>query len=123
MKKWIALLLLAAPALASAEAYSTTEIVKFVVGCMADNGGETEENLYTCACRFDSISSKFSFEDYDSAVMFERYEDMPGKRGAMLRDNEEGVALKARLKQARKEAAAQCPRVIRIEREPPAEGK
>jgi len=123
MKQLFGLILIAMPALAGAEPYGTTEIVKFVVGCMADNGGETEENLYTCACRFDKISSQFTFEEFDSALMFERYKDMPGKRGAMVRDNEEGRVLTTRLKKAREEAAAQCPRVVRIEREPPAERK
>jgi hypothetical protein len=123
MRTLIVLLVFALPATAATEGYPTTEIVKFVVGCMADNGGQTEENLYMCTCRFDSISSKFSFEDYDNALMFERYRDMPGKRGGIVRDNEEGRVLTNKMRQAREEAAAQCPRVVRIEREPPADRK
>ena len=55
--------------------------------------------------------------------MFARYRDLPGKGGAMLRDSEVGAALKARLRKAQEEAAAQCPRVVRVERPPPAESK
>ena len=121
MRIWMTLFLLTLPTVAAAEGYPTTEIVKFVVGCMADNGGQTEENLYTCACRFDSISSQFTFEEYDNAVVFERYANMPGKRGGLFRDSEQGDKLKARLRKAREEAAKQCPTVVRIEREPPAD--
>lgn len=121
MRILMVLLLLVLPKVAAAESYPTTEIVKFVVGCMADNGGQTEENLYMCACRFDSISSKFTFEEYDTAVVFERYTNMPGKRGGLFRDSEQGEKLKVRLKKAREEAAGQCPAVVRIEREPPAD--
>ena len=118
MPRWIVLFLLVCPMGAMAEAYRTTEIVKFVVSCMAENGGQTDENLYTCACRFDSISAKFTFEEYDSAVMFERYRDLSGKGGAMIRDSEVGSALKARLKKARAEATAECPKVLSVERPP-----
>jgi hypothetical protein len=118
MQRWIVLFLLATPAMASADAYPTTEIVKFVVSCMAENGGQTDENLYTCACRFDSINSKFTFEEYDAAVTYERYRDLPGKQGGLFRDSEDGDVLKARLKKAREDAAAQCPRVVKVERPP-----
>jgi hypothetical protein len=118
MQRWFALFLLLTPAIAMADTYPTTEIVKFVVSCMAENGGHSDENLYTCACRFDSISSKFTFEEYDTAVTYERYRDMPGKQGGLFRDSERGDALKARLKKAREEAAAQCPRVVKVERPP-----
>ena len=121
MRILMVLLLLVLSKVATAEGYPTTEIVKFVVGCMADNGGQTEENLYTCACRLDSISAKFTFDEYDSAVLFERYANMPGKRGGLFRDSEQGEKLKARLKSAREEAAKQCPVVVRLEREPPAD--
>jgi hypothetical protein len=120
MRQWIVLFLFAAPAVAAADAFPTTEVVKFVVSCMAENGGQTDENLYTCACRFDSVSSKFTFDEYDSAVTYERYRDMPGKQGSLFRDSEEGDSLKARLRKAREEAAVQCPRVIRVERPAPA---
>jgi hypothetical protein len=118
MQRWIVLFFLATPAVAGADAYPTTEIVKFVVTCMAESGGQTDENLYTCACRFDSINSKFTFEEYDAAVTYERYRDLPGKQGGLFRDSEEGDALKVRLKKAREEAAAQCPRVVKVERPP-----
>jgi hypothetical protein len=118
MQRWIVLFFLATPAVANADAYPTTETVKFVVTCMAENGGQTDENLYTCACRFDSISSKFTFEEYDAAVTYERYRDLPGKQGGLFRDSEEGDTLRARLKKVREDAAAQCPRVVKVERPP-----
>ena len=118
MQRWIALIILALPVAARGDAYPTTEIVKFAVTCMAENGGQTEENLYTCACRFDSISSKLTFDEYDAAVTYERNRDIPGKKGGVFRDPAEAGVLRDKLKKVREEAAAQCPRVVRVERPP-----
>lgn len=118
MQRWIVLFLLATPAVANADAFPTTEIVKFVVSCMAENGGQTDENLYTCACRFDSVNSKVTFAEYELAVTYERNRDVPGKKAGLFRDSEEGAELGSRLKKAREEAAAQCPRVVKVERPP-----
>lgn len=118
MRRLTGLLLLAMPVIAHADVYPTTEVVKYVVTCMAENGGQTDENLYTCACRFDSINSSLTFAEYDSAVTYERYRDLPGKQGGLFRDPEEAGVLKDKLKKARSEAEAHCPRVIRVERPP-----
>ncbi|MBI2994858.1 MAG: hypothetical protein HYY48_11895 [Gammaproteobacteria bacterium] len=102
-----------------AEDYPTQDTVEMVVLCMSDIGGQSEENLYTCACRHDVIKAKMTFRDYENASLVERYQSMPGKKGQLFRDFKDGEKLFERLKAARKEATAQCPEVKRIVREPP----
>ena len=50
---------------ATANEYPTIEAVRHVVTCMAENGGQTEETLYACACRLDLIKSAFTFEEFE----------------------------------------------------------
>ena len=111
------LLLLALPA--AAEDYPTQDTVEMVIMCMFDLGAQNEQNLYTCVCRHDLIKSRLSFKDYENARLVERYRDMPGKKGQIFRDDKEGEKLLEVLEGARKDAAAQCPQVKHIEREPP----
>jgi len=98
-----------------ADDYPTMESVRYVLDCMAELGGETEEHLYTCTCRHDHIAANMPFEKYEQATFFERYNKMPGKRGGLVRDNEEGPGLREQLKQVKIDAAANCPVVKHIE--------
>lgn len=100
-----------------ADDYPTFEIVKQVVGCMAEIGGQSEETLYTCACRHDVMATRMTFREYEQADLFGRYREMPGKRGALFRDSKNGDALIEKLEAARKEAQAQCPLVKHIGRD------
>jgi hypothetical protein len=111
----LATLLLPVSAAYAADDYSTLETVRYVVGCMAENGGNTEENLYACTCRFDHIAAAMPFKEYEQAQLYERYRDMPGKRGGLFRNSEAGDKLKAKLAKVRKEADQQCPLVKHIE--------
>lgn len=104
---------------ARAEGYPTQDTVEMVILCMSDIGGQSEENLYTCACRHDVIKSRMAFRDYENASLVERYESMPGKRGQLFRDFQDGEKLLGQLLAARKDAVAQCPEVKRIVRQPP----
>lgn len=100
-----------------AEDYPTRETVQMVVSCMFENGGQTEENLYACACRHDIITSQMTFADYEQATVFERYRDLPGEKGQVFRDAKEGEQLLRKLADARKQGLAQCPLVKRVNRE------
>jgi len=57
---------------ASANDFPTIEAVRFVVNCMVDNGGQNEENLYACTCRFDAMSSEISFNEYEQVAVYIR---------------------------------------------------
>ena len=102
------------PGLVSAANYPTLETVRYVVGCMADLGAQTDENLYTCACRLDVISEKMTFVDYDDGVTFERNQGMAGKKGQFFRDNKRGEGKFELVKAARKEANGRCISVKRV---------
>lgn len=102
------------PAWASAEPFPTIETVRYVVGCMADMGAQTDENLYTCSCRLDVISEELSYEDYDDGVTYERNLDMPGEKGAFFRDNKRGEEKFELVKAARKDADSRCIAVKRV---------
>lgn len=115
MHKLLLPIIMAAAAPASATGYPTADIVRTVVQCMADNGGISEETLYSCACRLDVIASMMTFDEYDHAVTFERLREMPGERGAVIRDVQEKEAIDKKLVAARKAAEEQCPLVRHIE--------
>ncbi len=117
MKKHLLLAMFVAMPLQTMAAndYPTIESVRYVLDCMSELGGETEENLYTCTCRHDHIAANMKFEDFEQATFFERYNKMPGKRGGLVRDSEEGPKLREQLKQVKTDAAANCPVVKHIE--------
>ena len=98
-----------------AESFPTMDTVQMVVSCMADIGGQTEENLYVCACRHDVLTSEVTFEEYERANLYERYKDMPGDRGGTFRDAREAKELSKKLDEIRKRAEQQCPLVKHIE--------
>ena len=100
---------------AYANEYSTEETVRFVLGCMVDLGGETDENFYTCVCRYDSIRTAMSFSDYEEGVTYERNRVMPGEKGGFFRDNARGEEFYKELKKVRENANASCPVVKKVE--------
>ena len=113
----ILMLLFFSSSLAAANEYPTVDTVRFVVNCMADNGGQTEENLYACTCRFDAINAAFTFAEYEEVSVYVRNKTMPGEKGGVFRDVSRKIKdLSDKYAQARKQAASACPiakRVIR----------
>ncbi len=100
---------------AFAEEYPTSEIVQNVIGCMAEMGGQTDENFYTCTCRFDYLKANMSFKEYEDASVFDRNSKMPGERGGFVRDNKEGQKASKDYEKILADAEAQCPVVRHIE--------
>lgn len=100
---------------AMAEPYPTMETVRMVINCMQEIGGQSEETLYTCACRHDVITSQVSFHDYEEGHLYERYRNMSGEKGGIFRDAKDAKKLAARLRKVREEAAQACPVVKHIE--------
>lgn len=117
MKKYVLIVvsLLTMPFSVSAHEYPTIDTVRFVINCMAEQGAQTEENLYVCTCRHDVFTELMSFAEYDDATFFEHNKKMPGKRGAMVRDNEKAIKDSGKLEQVQQEANARCPAVKHIE--------
>ncbi len=98
--------------------YSSRTSFTMIANCMDENGGQTQENLYTCSCRADLIQAGMSAEDYEGAITVERYRDVPADKGAVFRDSKKGQSLFAALKKVRKEAAEACPAVRGVTRTP-----
>ncbi len=88
--------------------YPTEATIHYVFECMAALGGQTDQNLYTCSCRYDSIREVLSFDDYSDGRTYERNKAMPGKKGGFFRDNERGEELYGVLVSAREQADEQC---------------
>jgi hypothetical protein len=100
------LLMGAGPVLANE--YPTNETVHYALNCMNELGGQTDENLYTCTCRYDAIRETMTFSDYEEGRTFERNKKMPGEKGSFFRDNERGERLYEELVKAREAANANC---------------
>ena len=114
--KWISFLIaLGLSPAVLAGSYPTRETITMVLGCMAEIGGQSEENLYTCSCRQDAITAVLAFDEYESGSLYERYKSMPGEKGAVFRDSRDGEASAKKLREARKSANASCPTVKHIE--------
>ena len=103
----------------AADDYPTIAVVRDVVECMADLGAQNEQNLYTCTCRHDYIASKMPFEEFENGTMMVRYNQMPGEKGGVVRDNEKGKKDMKHLLKLKEEAAAHCPIVKSLTAPPP----
>jgi hypothetical protein len=95
--------------------YPTEDTIRYALDCMTGLGGQTDQNLYTCTCRYDIIRGSVLFSDYADAVTYERNREMPGKKGGFFRDNEMGKGLYEVLVKAREKADQQCIVVQQVE--------
>jgi len=91
-----------------ANEYPTNETVHYAMRCMDELGGQTEENLYTCTCRYDAIRDAMTFSDYEEGYTYERNKDMPGEKGGSFRDNQRGKRFYEELVKVREAANASC---------------
>ncbi len=97
-----------------ADEYSTEETVRYALNCMAEMGGQTDENFYTCTCRYDNIRANMTFSDYEEGYTFERNRKMPGEKGSSFRDNKRGERLYEELLKVREKADSNCIVVKRV---------
>jgi hypothetical protein len=97
-----------------ANEYPTEETVRYALNCMADLGGQTDQNLYTCSCRYDALRTEITFSDYEEAITFERNKKMPGEKGGAVRDNQRAKAFFDNLVKAREVADKSCITVKKV---------
>lgn len=97
-----------------ANEYSTEETVRYTLNCMNEIGGLTDENLYTCICKYDSIRSSLTFSEYEEGYTYERNKNMAGEKGSSFRDNKRGEHFYEKLLEAREIAASSCLIVKRV---------
>ncbi len=96
--------------------FPTDEIVRYVLDCMADNGGMSDEAFYYCTCRFDALASNISFLDYKDGLTYERNRSMTGEKGGFFRDSERGEEKFELVQEAREKAGSQCILVKKVVR-------
>ncbi len=99
---------------AYADEYPSEETVRYALNCMQQLGGQTDENLYACLCRYDKIRAAMPFSEYEEAVTYERNKAMPGEKGGFFRDNERGAGFYKTLKAVRKDVTKSCPVARRV---------
>jgi len=119
MRKLISLAILSCfsvPASAAQNGYPTVEIVENVVSCMHNIGEQTEETLYTCACRFDVVAREMPFDEYEQGSVSARFRQMPGEKGGLFRDAKEQKTLADKLDKIMLQAVKDCPVVRRVSR-------
>jgi hypothetical protein len=95
--------------------YPTEATIHYALDCMTALGGQTDQNLYTCSCRYDSIREVLSFDDYSDGKTYERNVAMPGEKGGFFRDNERGEELYNDLVKVREQADEQCIVVTQVQ--------
>tara|TARA_B100000809_G_scaffold115749_1_gene113907 strand:+ start:246 stop:623 length:378 start_codon:yes stop_codon:yes gene_type:complete len=95
--------------------YPTEATIRYALDCMMTLGGQTDQNLYTCSCRYDSIREVLSFDDYSDGKTYERNVAMPGEKGGFFRDNERGEELYNDLVKVREQAGEQCIVVTQVQ--------
>ena len=107
---WPALTLLLCGTCSTAVAndYPTIDRVDHALTCMRINGGQTVENMYSCACEIDVIAQHISFDDFTEGRTYEIYKRMPGEKGGIFRDNPRAEELTVALDKARADAKKRC---------------
>jgi hypothetical protein len=103
----IALVLLQ-PGAAFANDFPTQARVEFVLGCMAEQGGQSYDTLYKCICLVDAIAAEMTHEEFAQAQVFSQLRSTAGERGGVFRDPDQAGALVAKLDGAVERGKAKC---------------
>jgi len=64
--------------------------------------------LYACSCEIEVIAQKVEFEDFTEARTYEIYKRMPGEKGGLFRESEQGDVIIEKLEAARADAKKRC---------------
>ncbi|MCI0401698.1 MAG: hypothetical protein L0Z68_10480 [Gammaproteobacteria bacterium] len=106
--KWIIVIPFFFPSAVLANDFPTVDRVEYVLRCMDAHGGQTVETLFQCSCRLDVVASYLTFDEYDAAITFSRFKNMPGERGGLFRDNPYGEELQEKLSKAEADGDKRC---------------
>ena len=89
--------------------FPTQARVEYVLQCMARQGGQSYNTMYSCICSIDKIAEQISYKEFSSAEMLTYLWSTPGERGGVFRDaaTESRKRIKS-LANIRKEAEASC---------------
>ncbi len=88
--------------------YPTIEIIDYALTCMGRAGDRKLDNFYACSCEIETIAMSMPYDDFVSAKTFETFGGMPGEKGGIFRENEEGKILVRRFQDIRRQAQNSC---------------
>jgi hypothetical protein len=71
-------------------------------------GDRKLDNFYACSCEIETIAMSMPYDDFVSAKTFEIFAGMPGEKGGIFRDNEDGKILVRRFQDIRRQAQNSC---------------
>lgn len=71
----------------------TVERVEYVIECMRDNPGPTQEMIYKCSCLLDQLAQTFTHEQFVDGMTVSKALSISGERGSVLRDSEGAKAM------------------------------
>lgn len=101
--------MLSAPHAAASHDYPTQERVKFVLECMALEGGTNYENMYGCSCLLDEIADEMTFDAFVEADSYMRLEGARGERGGIFRSSSDRARnIRDNFRSIREKAKARC---------------
>ena len=94
---------------ASGNDFPTIDRVLFVENCVRDYPNRPrQEMLYKCSCAVDAIASEFGYDEYVELATAVDAGQVAGKRGAAVRESNEGKSMSKRFKEARAKAFTSC---------------
>ena len=105
--RFLAALLLLAPAAASANDFPTTDRVEYVLECMKNHDGK-HEYLYKCSCAIDAIARQLKYAEYVEVSTAARYQTLGGERGGAFRDPESVRNMAKKFRTIQASANKQC---------------
>jgi len=88
--------------------YPTHIRVRYVIECMARNGGESFGNLYKCSCTIDKIAQQLTLSQFTYDETYLRGKKAGGERGEVLREGRGADAARSQLIKAEQKAVTEC---------------
>ena len=114
-RQLVPLSLLAVPLMAAmplmataAEGYPTLTTVDYVLECMDRHGGANIDNERSCVCEFDQVAAAMPSEDFDNAMAYREFKDVPADKGGEFRDSKWAKDLYEKVLDTRKKAEHIC---------------
>jgi hypothetical protein len=92
----------------AANDFPTNARVEYVVGCMKDYRGNSQEALYKCSCAIDAIADRMSYDEWVDIATVANAMTIAGERGGVVRDMKDGRKIAASYRTVQEEARKRC---------------
>ena len=74
------------PLSVSANDFTTSSRVEYVLQCMKSHNGQSYDTFYKCSCAVDEIAKQVSYNEFAELSTAFQYQRLGGERGAEFRD-------------------------------------